>query len=184
MVANVGSIWRVVALATPAVVRACARCDRTTEFRVSDKFRVNANQRRIDVWLIYRCSECDTTWNRAVERRRTVDEIGRDVYRQYQQNDRALVWRVAFDLEALARLGVPVDAEVPVRVDRSGEQSDTVRIELAQPCRIRLDKLLASELGISRSALRALVAAGVVDPGDPRALRRPVRDGIVVRTRA
>jgi hypothetical protein len=181
---NVGSIWTVIALATPAVVRACPRCDRATRFHSSDKFRVNANQRRIDVWLIYRCGDCDATWNRAVERRRTVDDIGRDVYRRYQDNDRELAWRVGFDLEGLARLGAAADADVPVRVDHRGEAGGAVRIELAHPCRVRLDKLLAGELGISRSALRSLVAARDIDAGDPRALRRPVRDGTVVRIRA
>ena len=45
--------WRVVPLHTPRVIRRCSRCDTTRNFACTEKFRVNAQKRLLDVWLIY-----------------------------------------------------------------------------------------------------------------------------------
>jgi hypothetical protein len=177
--------WRIVPVETPRVRRHCPRCGAPRWFRSSDAFRVNARQRRVDVWLIYRCGDCDATWNREVFTRALPRDIGAGLYHRLQHNDRETAWRMAFDVSTLVRLGVEVDADCPVMVERigTGGHGETIALELAHPCHVRLDKLLAAELGWSRSRLRRAVERGEVrvEPGGAAALRRPARDGQVIR---
>ena len=38
-------------------------CGDSRRFRSSGKVRLNANGRKLDAWLIYKCESCDRTWN-------------------------------------------------------------------------------------------------------------------------
>jgi len=159
--------WRIVPLRTPRVLRRCSRCDAERPFSSTDKFRVNANGRKVDVWLVYRCDACGISWNRTVLERRTPEAIGTDLYRRYEANDLALAWAHAFDPR-----GVRADADVPLRVEKTGpDVADAIRFEVPYPIARRLDRLLARELGVPRSSLTGV---------DRRLLRRPVRDGLVL----
>ena len=40
------------------IIRRCGGCGKKMVFECAGKFRVNANGRRLDVWLIYRCQRC------------------------------------------------------------------------------------------------------------------------------
>lgn len=171
--------WRVVPLRTPHVVRPCPRCDAPRAFASSDRFRVNASGRRLDVWLIYRCLDCDFTWNLTVVERTAPEAIGAARLDAFHGNDRHAAWSCAFDAALLERAGARLETSTPVRVERDALPAGraTVTLALPFPVRIRLDRLLAQELGVSRSTLPGLVDAA-------RALRRPVFDGQVVRLAA
>lgn len=167
--------WRILPLRTPHVVRACPRCAGARSFASSDRFRVNASGRKLDVWLIYRCAVCDFTWNLTVVERATPEMIGAARLAAYHRNDPVLAWSCAFDAALLSRAGGRLDAAVPVRVERGALPVGlaAVRLALPFPVQIRLDRLLAQELDIPRSRVPDLVDA-------TRALRRSVFDGQVV----
>ncbi len=168
--------WRVVPLRTPHAVRACPRCGGPRAFVSSDRFRINASGRRLDVWLVYRCAACDFTWNLTIVERATPEAIGAAELAAYSRNDPALAWACAFDAAMLRRAGVRPEPATPVRVERGALPLGraVVRLALPFPVQIRLDRLLAQELGVPRSRLPVLVDAA-------RALRRPVFDGQLVR---
>lgn len=181
--------WRVIPLETPRVWRRCPKCSEICPFSSSDQFRLNAHQRRIDVWLIYRCTLCDTTWNCPIFTRCTPEEIGGDLYQRFQQNDRDTAWAYAFDFSLLNRVGVRVDTAGLVRVERVPAESPTsygdgqrIALDLPYPCTVRLDRLLASELSVSRSRLQRWYDHGLLHiwPRDNNALRRPIRHGQVI----
>ena len=46
-------IWEVRYLSLPQVLRHCKKCGQKTLFTCSEKFRVNAQQKTLDIWLIY-----------------------------------------------------------------------------------------------------------------------------------
>ena len=160
-------LWNVIALDTPRVLRRCARCDVERPFASSDRFRVNAQKRRLDVWLVYKCPVCEDTWNLTVASRRTPAELGLRLD-GYHANDRALAWACAFDRALHA--GARVERRVPLRVERPPVEAQPLVIQLAlpHPLGVRLDRLLATELGVPRASLQ-------VD--DPAALRREIVDG-------
>jgi hypothetical protein len=144
----VPAVWRVTALATPRVLRRCPRCDAERPFASSDRFRVNAQKKRLDVWLIYRCETCEDTWNLTVHTRVTPDDIG---LTPYQDNDITLAWRCAFDARLLARAGACASWPVPFTVEASA-LSGLVTIDMPHPVGVRLDRLAAVALGVSRTA--------------------------------
>jgi acetyl esterase/lipase len=81
LVVPASSVTRcVLPVRTPHVIRTCPRCNTRRAFASSDRFRVNASGRRLDVWLIYRCAYCDVTWNLTVVERSTPESIGAEVF--------------------------------------------------------------------------------------------------------
>jgi hypothetical protein len=170
-----GATWRVVPAATPRVLRPCPRCGGPRPFASSERFRVNASGRKLDVWLIYRCAVCSFTWNLTVVERTTPQDIGAARLEAFLRNDLAVAWSCAFDRTLLRRAGARVELSTPARVERDALPSGrtTLRFALPFPLQLRLDRLLAQELGVPRSRL-----PGLVEPA--RTLRRPVFDGQVV----
>jgi hypothetical protein len=159
----------------PRVVRHCARCGADRPFASSDAFRVNANKRRLDVWLVRRCGACDATWNQPVHERITLSALGERLAR-YQDDDPDTIHAVAFDEVALRRHGRVEPATF--RVERPlATPPFAVRVCLARPFAVRFDRVLCDALGLSRTRLRALVEAEeIVVAG---ALDRPVAEGTV-----
>jgi hypothetical protein len=180
--------WTVAPEIAPRPLINCNRCGTVKAYRCSDKFRVNANGKRIDVWLIYRCIDCDNSWNFGIFERRNRRDIEPALLAALESNDPALARRHAFDVVALRnRVGrVEEFSDVAVHKHRLGDEGATaleIRLALEAPTSLRLDRLLAGELGISRSRLQALDEKGllVVVPDGARALRKSARDGTTVR---
>lgn len=170
-------VWRVRPLAAPRLLRHCVRCETPRAFVPSEDFRVNAQQRRLDVWLLYRCPACDDTWKRRVLRRVPCDSIAPALRSGFLRNDPDLAWQAACAPDPTLELR-PVD-QVRVERPRLADLPSCVRLAVPWPCGGRLDRVLAAELGCSRGDLVRRVRAGhvVVEPGGERALRRPPRDG-------
>jgi hypothetical protein len=187
--------WRVTPLKTPRPWLHCPRCDARTPFVSSGKFRVNAQKKRLDAWLVYRCAQCEQSWNLPVLERCPVNGIEPAALRALTENDAALAWRHAFDLTRLGRHSDQIESSTDLSVEkqllspRDGAVTHA-EIAIAAPydCGVRLDKLLASELGLSRSAIERLTEAGAltVSPASRRALKQKIRDGqrIVIDVKA
>lgn len=178
------SLWRIVARETPRLWRHCAGCGAARAFVSSGHFRVNANGRRLDVWLIHRCCECEATWNAPIHERFAPTALPPDELQDFLDNEPRRAWDCAFGHERFERLGVRVDAKVSFRIDVSerkpvyGESSSMIQIELAHPIHVRLDRLLASQLAISGSQVARCFDEGHIRiPEGRRLLRRPVRHG-------
>jgi hypothetical protein len=181
--------WTATSLETPRIWQNCSRCDARTPFVCSGKFRVNAHGKRIDAWLIYRCVQCDQTWNYPILERTPLTEIDPSHLRALSENCGRLAERHAFDVARLRRYSDQIEERDNVAVEaRLLSQCDgeprtlVVSIAVPRPCRIRLDRLLASGLGLSRAAVQRLHDAAVliVSPPSRAALRQPVRDGQTV----
>lgn len=180
--------WTIVPRDCPRPIFACPTCGGDRPFHPSGKLRLNANGKRFDAWLIYKCDDCDRTWNRPVFERRLAAEIPPDELAALRSGDPAFIRHLAFDLAALRRKTSVIlqsDAIDVHRVVTSGGAGTTgIEIALALPYPIgpRLDRLLATELGLSRNRVLALADAGrLVTEGGSHALKRPPRDGQTIR---
>jgi len=129
---------------------------------------------------------CDSTWNRPIVDRREVSALGRQFLLSLQASDPDLVRGLAFDVAALKRWTGHVQEFDDVLVTKR-VLSESVRpillleIEclVPQPIGLRADRLLASELRLSRSSFQRLAKAAqihTVPPGFD--LRRSLRDGM------
>ena len=177
-------LWTLSPATAPRPLRHCAGCGATKPFHSSGKFRLNANGKRLDAWLIYRCIDCGTSWNRALFERRAVSEIGPELLGALQANDPAAASRFANDPAGLPRNAATSDPGVlvvrtvePPVPDDPAAMAVTLSVPVAVA--IRLDRLLAIELGLSRSELLRRVECGAIRfNGRPkRLLRRPPCDG-------
>lgn len=81
--------WEIHQDGVPALRRFCPGCGCERPFVSSGKFRMNANGRRLDVWLIYKCPACGTTWNMEVVARTPVSELSPGRLRAYESNNPA-----------------------------------------------------------------------------------------------
>lgn len=181
--------WQVTPLKTPRIWQNCSRCDSRTPFVCSGKFRVNAQKKRLDAWLIYRCASCDQTWNCPILERRLLKDIDPSVFQALSENCSELARHHAFDVTRLRRFSAQIEtfSEVAVEKRLLGTSIQepgqvVISIGLSLPCPIRLDRLVASELGLSRTTVQRLheTAGLVVLPGSRAAMRQPARDGQTV----
>ncbi len=177
--------WTVTPKTAPQPWIACGGCGGLRAFQSSGKVRLNANGRRLDAWLIYKCLTCDRTWNRPIFERRNVRDVDPATLAALQSNDAAWIRAESFNLEALGRKAQRIDEFPDVDIVRQLCSAPAgwsrLEIELTVPfaCGIRLDRLLASGLQLSRTRLQVLHDEGRLRTGPDRAdlLRRRIRAG-------
>jgi hypothetical protein len=178
--------WTIIPGSAPEPWLNCNRCRARTRFRTSGKIRVNANGKRVDAWLIYKCTSCDNTWNRPVLERRHVSTIEPRLLALLQANDPELCRRLALDADPSRRkLKVEHVGDVIVRKETvSGSTRSACRLEIVcvvpETTGLRVDRLLSTELRLSRSRIQSLQDAGYL-AACPGGLRRPLRNGLHVR---
>jgi hypothetical protein len=176
--------WTIIPGSAPEPWLNCNRCRGTTRFRTSGKIRVNANGKRVDAWLIYKCTLCDNTWNRPVLERRHVSTIDPHLLASLQTNDPDLSRRLAFEtLRPKLKVEHFDDATVCKEVvSESARPADRLEIVCVVPetTGLRVDRLLSTELGLSRSRIQNMQNAGHL-AACPDGLRRPLRNGLRVR---
>lgn len=154
--------WTVRIKNAPTAVRYCKRCGARTEFIPSERFRVNAQRKSLDVWLVYRCSVCDTTWSLTVLSRVSPRAISAELLRGFSQNDPDLARRYANDIALIRRSGA---APGPPEIEITGTdiaRGESARIQLfsPQPLALRAAVILRKRLGLSYSELDKLIASG------------------------
>ncbi len=174
--------WRIIPLETPKVMRRCARCHDIRGFASTDRFRVNANGHRIDVWLVYRCTCCSTSWNRPVICRRRVSDIGQDRYQQFLSNDANTAWTAAFS-NMNGELRSPEDVAFTVVGPRPPERPLYIRLTADFQCQVRLGRVLVEMLKESRSCIQRWQSSGRIVIENGR-LNRPVRPVTRITLRA
>jgi hypothetical protein len=176
--------WTIKPRTPPQPWRACSRCRTIKPFRCSEKFRLNANGKRLDAWLIYRCGSCDNTWNRPVLERRNHRDIDPLFLRALEVNDPQWIRRYAFDAASLRNRAEWVeeftDVDIEKRLLSTGSRPFAeleILLAVTVPTCLRADRLLASELGLSRRRIEALIAKGRLAAAGARTLRKAVHDG-------
>lgn len=178
--------WTIIARTAPQPWLGCNRCGEARRFRSSDRIRVNANGKRVDAWLIYKCTSCGGTWNRPILERRPVRTIEPEFLMSLHASEPALTRRLAFDVAGLRRSAGRIeefDDALVIEKVLSERTVSTRRLEILcsvpEPVGLRVDRLLARELRLPRSRIHGLAEAGdlVVFPQGSH-LRRAVRDGM------
>lgn len=180
--------WTVTPQIPPQPWISCNGCGGPRAFRASGKARLNANGRNLDAWLIYRCVDCDKTWNRPIFERRNIRDIEPRMLAALQSNDPLWIRAEAFNLDALRRKAQRIDEfpECGIARDILSEACDWTHLEIELmvpfPASLRLDRLLASELGLSRARLQVLHDRGAlcIASGHADSLRRRIRSDTIV----
>ncbi|MFS8112802.1 DUF1062 domain-containing protein [Rhizobium jaguaris] len=177
--------WTINPRTAPQPWIACSGCGCLKPFKSSGRVRLNANGKKLDAWLIYKCSDCDKTWNRTLFERQAIRGLNPPALAALQGDDPDWIRAREFDLNALSRKAQRIDefADADVQREVLGETDGgsvlEIDLAIALPFNLRLDRLLASELSVSRSRLQALRddAKLLIHPDRADAMRRRVKDG-------
>lgn len=153
------------------IIRGCSGCGRKTSYKNTDKFRVNANGSRIDVWLIYQCENCRHTYNLPIYERRKNTDIPVGEYQRFLDNDAQLSEEYGRNLPLFQKHKAKIDHQsinyellrLQDTIDATGFKGQ-VQITIQNPycLKIRPEKLAAEILGQSASSVKKQVANGFI----------------------
>jgi hypothetical protein len=156
--------WLVSPTGLPLIRRRCLSCP-SAHYRAFGKFRINANHKLLDVWLLALCVGCGETIKLTVLERVNVRAIDPSTLNRFHDNDITLAAQLLEDPGLLRRNGVALDwdgawtlQKTTIEVREAGVIDTSVRF--AQRIPIRLTKLLSVGLDVSRSQVQRLVADG------------------------
>lgn len=161
----------VTSVAPPTISWRCPRCP-CSEFVCSERFRMNSNAKRTDMWLVYRCARCDATKNLTVVERTPITKIRRALVDAATTNDPVAARRFARDLGLLRSAGVRVLRGDRFSLDEIARGAARVQLHFAEPLLVRIDHVLGVALGMSHRQLRALDASGRLRLDPPAPLSR------------
>jgi hypothetical protein len=160
------ALWAVRESGLPTVVKPCVDCS-GARHRPSGKFRVNANGKLLDVWLLLRCTACGRTSKIPVHERVPVRSLERARRMAYEINDPAVVRELTMSASLAAKNGYRLDwtgtweleTDTPF-CSPSDPASLRVLISFELPAPVRVERLLMLGLGLSRGEVRRMVADG------------------------
>lgn len=164
---------RIVPLSQPTVIRSCPKCGKRCEYESTGNFRVNANQSLIDIWLIYQCKKCKSTWNMEILSRIRSKTIEKELYLKFLQNDSELALHYAFDITAHSKNKSVLSYEgILYEIISSNtslpalEENFQLEIICEYPLDIRVDKILSQMFDISRQQMKKMCRIGKITATD------------------
>jgi hypothetical protein len=148
--------WTVRRTRLPLLSLRCVDCASRSATTGRGRFRINANGKLLDVWLLVRCVSCDRTSKLAVHERATVRSLDPALLDGYHANDPTLVAATLLDPLLARRHGFALDWQGAWQLDAPPARPDEpwpwqVTVDFADPVPIRPDRLIAQGLGLSRT---------------------------------
>jgi hypothetical protein len=102
------ALWVIRELGLPAIVKACVSC-RSTRHHPTGKFRVNANGKLLDAWMLICCQWCGRTSKIPIHERVYVQALDSERLLMFENNDPAMVRELAVDGALAGQAGYQLD---------------------------------------------------------------------------
>lgn len=152
-------IWEVQYLSLPPILKYCKKCRKKMGFICSKQFRINAQRRYLDIWLIYKCSNCDNTWNAPIYSRVSPQSLNHDLLDCFYKNDETLVEHYAMKSDFLSKNGVEVGIPLYSVVGDSFSPNEAIELEIKSkhPFAIKISTLVRDKLHLSQKEYKQLV---------------------------
>ncbi|MEU7008550.1 DUF1062 domain-containing protein [Streptomyces sp. NPDC046332] len=156
--------WVVTPTCLPLVIRRCHTCA-SERFRANGRFRVNANHKLIDAWLLVLCTGCGDTAKLTVLERMNVRSVRPELLNRLHDNDPLLAAELLQDPVVRRRNRIALDWDDAWRLDTGGSDHldrDVVDVSVRFAARIpvRPVRLIAEGCGLSRSEVERLIPEG------------------------
>ncbi|GGO24637.1 DUF1062 domain-containing protein [Micromonospora parathelypteridis] len=156
--------WAVVPTCLPLVCRRCHACA-SERFRPSGKFRVNANHKLLDVWLLVRCTACGVTAKLTLLERVTVRSVRPWLLDRLHHNDPGLTARLLQNPLVQRRNHIALDWDDAWCLDTGGSdhldrETVDVAVRFAAQIPVRPVRLIADGFGLSRAEVERLIVEG------------------------
>ncbi|WP_231626728.1 DUF1062 domain-containing protein [Streptomyces apocyni] len=150
----------------PTVLRRCHACA-SERFRANGKFRVNANHKLLDAWLLVLCTACGDTAKLTVWERMHVRSVRAELLDRMHDNDPGLAAELLKDPVVRRRNRIALDWAGAWRLDTGGSdhldrEVIDVSVRFAARIPVRPVRLIADGCGLSRAEVERLVAEGKI----------------------
>ena len=182
--------WEVKVKNTPLLIKKCSHCD-SDRFYCSDKFRMNAQKKNIDVWLIYRCVKCDNTCNLTLLSRSKPDLIDKTLFHSFSMNDKDAAWKYAFSTEMERKNNLRLDygsVEYEVIPNTSLEDllnlsNEVIKIHIKYEFEFdfKLSSLIRRCFSLSANQVKRMFEDGIITiSGNKPPQKHKVKDGDMI----
>lgn len=159
--------WHITPVGLPAVIRRCPKCGVKKTFINTERIRVNANKRCLDVWMIFQCHHCKATWNKTIFERISPTALSKAHLEALTVSDPALVKAYSFDMGLYGKQDEldlsPVHYDM---VEKSRGHIDKGHMAIKFTAEYALTLTLARAIrqcyGLSASQLKKLEATGAI----------------------
>ncbi|MFE9118281.1 DUF1062 domain-containing protein [Streptomyces sp. NPDC007172] len=156
--------WVVAPTCLPLVRRRCHACA-SDRFRASERFRVNANHKVIDAWLLVLCTGCGDTAKLTLLERVNVRSVRPELLDLLHANDPGLTAVLLQDPGVRRRNRVALDWTGAWRLDTGGSdhldrEVIDVSVRFAARIPVRPERLVAEGCGLSRAEVARLAEEG------------------------
>ncbi|QIB48276.1 DUF1062 domain-containing protein [Streptomyces aureoverticillatus] len=156
--------WVVMPTCLPVVLRRCHACA-SQRFRANGKFRVNANHKLIDAWLLVLCTACGDTAKLTVLERTNVRSVRPDLLDRMHGNDPGLAAELLQDPVLRRRNRIALDWDNAWRLDTGGSdhldrEVIDISVRFAARIPVRPVRLIAEGCGLSRAEVERLIVEG------------------------
>jgi len=177
--------WRVRPTGFPTIRRRCRACS-STEFHTEGRFRVNANHKQLDVWLLALCAQCGETTKLTVLERAHVRTIDPDLLTAFHDNDASVAAKLLTDPLLARRNDLALDWTDAWRlemdpVDLPKADILDVSVYFSHRIPLRVSTLIATGLDLSGSEVAKHIALGDIIFDDKLTGRRARDFSFVVR---
>lgn len=158
--------WVVMPTCLPTVLRRCHACA-SERFRANGKFRVNANHKLLDAWLLVLCTDCGDTAKLSVLERVNVRSVRPGLLDRMHDNDPGLAAELLQDPVLRRRNRIALDWAGAWRLDTGGSdhldrEVIDVSVRFAARIPVRPVRLIAEGCGLSRAEVERLITEGSV----------------------
>ncbi|MCF2528779.1 DUF1062 domain-containing protein [Yinghuangia soli] len=148
----------------PTVLRRCHVCA-SERFRANGKFRVNANHKNLDAWLLVLCTACGDTAKLTVLERTNVQSVRPDLLERMHGNGPGLAAELLQDPVVKRCNRIALDWDGAWRLDTGGSdhvgrEVIDVAVRFAARIPVRPVRLIAEGCGLSRAEAERLIAEG------------------------
>nr|WSW60770.1 DUF1062 domain-containing protein [Streptomyces sp. NBC_00998] len=156
--------WVVMPTCLPTVLRRCPACA-SDRFRANGKFRVNANHKLLDAWLLVLCTACGDTAKLTILERMNVRSIRPELLDRMHRNDPYLAAELLQDPVVRRRNRIALDWDNAWRLDTGGSdhldrEVVDVSVRFAARIPVRPVRLIAEGCGLSRAEVERLITEG------------------------
>lgn len=168
-------IWKVEYLSLPLVVKYCKKCGGKEKFFCSEKFRVNAQKKALDIWLIYKCCGCDTTWNARVYAHVSPQSLSSARLAGFCSNDAALAQEYAMNRDFLRSCGADevITPEFKVKgEDLSPEEQAEITIENHFDLPLKAASVIKRKLHLTQAEYLQMLNGGKIKSVQGQELRK------------
>ena len=181
--------YKIVPQESYTIIRNCSGCGCKSSYQNSNNFRINANGNRVDVWLIYQCKKCQHTYNLTIYERIRPESILAKEYRSLMENDGELAMKYGTDKSLFLKNKAEFDGNsTSYLLLNSGtkklvsdeaiqfQSGDIIEIENLCCIKVRMDKIVAEILHITRNKEKQLEKSGNIEilanyPGENTKIR-------------